>query len=138
MNGYPKAIGTGQDLYNCLALVQSGNLKAADLRQTLDAIDARKWIHCSVVSISDDRKTVTVRYCNEADEGQAISTGAKIVTVEHICEEKEPSETKITLSEALPAGKNEVYIPAAASPLEELGITQDKLNGISEVLKQYE
>ena len=150
MKGFPKTIGTGQDLFNCLAMVQAGELAAADLKSAISGIEARKYIPCPIVAISDDRKTVTINYCPEAKASQAIDTaiiGCIISTVEHKTvstgagstgSESGPNQTIITLSAALGTGETVLKIPATTSPLTVLGITQDQIKSIKVVLDKYE
>lgn len=72
MKGFPKNIATGKDLYNCLSLVQAGELPANDLSDAIAAIEEREYITVPVLEISADRKTVVINPCAEA------LTGAKI------------------------------------------------------------
>lgn len=150
MKGFPKTIGTGQDLFNCLAMVQAGELAAADLKNTIEAIEARAYIPCPIGAISEDRKTVTINYCPEAQAAQAVNTataGCTISTVEHkkvstgtegTGSETGPNQTIVTLSAALGAGETVLKIPAPTSPYTALGITQKQINSIMEVLDKYE
>lgn len=139
MQGYPKHIGTGQDLLNCLALVQTGQLEAADLKADLEAVQARAWLRLPVVVLADDRKSVTLRYCSEATVGSAISTGAKITGLTVVTDEDgSPAETVLTFSRALPEGTTEVYIRNPVDPYEALGTTEENVRSIMEVLRNYE
>lgn len=72
MKGFPKKIATGGDLYNCLSLVQAGELPANELTAAIEAVEGRQYIEVPVVEISDDRKTVVVRPCTE------VAAGAKV------------------------------------------------------------
>jgi hypothetical protein len=150
MKGFPKTIGTGQDLFNCLAMVQAGELAAADLKNTIEAIEAQKYIYCPIVSISEDRKAVTINYCHEVQTSQAVNTataGCTISAVEHKrvntgTQEDEnetvPNQTIVTLSAALGAGETVLKIPAPVSQYTALGITQEQINSIKVVLDKYE
>ena len=39
MKGFPKKIATGNDLYNCLSLVQAGELPANELSAAIEAVE---------------------------------------------------------------------------------------------------
>jgi hypothetical protein len=146
MKGFPKKIGSGQDLLNLLSMVQAKQLSADDLKRSIATIEARKYITCPIVTISDDRKTATVNYCSEAAKDQIIGNagGATIAAVTSKTSggaapggmKNTPDQTVITLSAALGAGETSLKIPSAASPLAALGITQDQLNSIKGVLNQ--
>jgi hypothetical protein len=148
MKGFPKAIGTGQDLLNCLALVQAKELAADDLKNAIAGIEAQAFITCPIVAVSGDRKTVTINYCPEAQDAQTINSaaGCTITAVNHQASgtngaggsENTPDQSVITLSAALGTDETALKIPSPASPLAALGITQDQLNSIKGVLKQYE
>ncbi|MCI1955376.1 MAG: hypothetical protein LKJ21_03245 [Oscillospiraceae bacterium] len=134
MRGYPHAIGTGQDLTNLLALVQAGKLPKADLQDSIAAIEARQTITCPIVSLSADRKTVTLRYCAEAKAGQTAADGVTVSAVQHTGDNPDAMQTVLTLSAALPAGQVSIRIPNPADPLAALGITQTQIDAIKEAL----
>ncbi|UZT82152.1 hypothetical protein [Caproicibacterium sp. BJN0003] len=146
MKGFPKTIGTGQDLFNCLAMVQAGELAAVDLKNAIEAIEAQAYIPCPIGSISEDRKTVTINYCPEAQASQAINTatsGCTVSAVEHkkvsggtedAGSETGPNQTIVTLSTALGVGETVLKIPAPTSPYAALGITQEQIDSIKVVL----
>ncbi len=146
MKGFPKAIKTGQDFFNCLALMQAGQLSAAALREAITAVERRAYIACPLMSVSEDRKTVTVCYCSEAQAGAVTGNGTnnKIVTVEHVAGEgggmggDTPDTSVITLSKALAVGETALCVPAPVSPFDEMGLTEEQLNSMKVVLLQYE
>lgn len=72
MKGFPKKIATGADLYNCLSLVQAGEIPASELSAAIAAVEAREYITVPVLEISEDRKTVVINPCAEAVEGVKI------------------------------------------------------------------
>lgn len=72
MKGFPKKIATGNDLYNCLSLVQAGEIPASDLSAAIEAVEERQYIAVPVVEISEDRKTVVINPCAE------VAAGAKV------------------------------------------------------------
>lgn len=147
MKGFPKTINTGQDLFNCLALVQAGELPTHEMKAAIAGIEARAVIACPILSASADRKTIRVRYCAEAEEGQKIgnAAGSKITGVKHINDSGEgaegnnaPEATEITLSKAIGAEETVLYVPASVNPLDEMGITEEQFNSVKVVLESYE
>jgi hypothetical protein len=72
MKGFPKTMATNADLLNCLALVQAGELHAADLTAAVAAIEEREYITIPILEMSTDRKTVIVADCAELAAGVAI------------------------------------------------------------------
>lgn len=147
MKGFPKIIATGQDIYNCLAMVKAGELAARDLRGAIQSIETRGFIHCPIVEISADRKTVTINYCTEAKAGQTVN-GANVTAVQHAHNaargagdtggDTSPTDTALTLKTALAAGVSVLAVPSPVSQFAELGITAAQLTEIEEVLKNYE
>lgn len=75
MKGFPKKIATGQDLFNCLALVQTGELPATELSAAIEAIEEREYITVPVLEVSEDRKTVVINGCAEATTGAKVQNG---------------------------------------------------------------
>ena len=71
-------------MYNCLGMVQAGELKADDLSSAIGKIEERKYISIPILGISEDRKTVVIADCQEATAGAKIQNadGAKISAVE--------------------------------------------------------
>lgn len=138
MKGFPKTIGTAQDVENCLELVRSGTLEASDLIGVLEAIEASGYLHCPIVAISDDRKQVTIRYCFEAKTG--IAGNVIINAIQH---EDDPDAsggmnsgaafTVLALEAALPAAETVIKIPIA-DPFAAMGMTRARLREIREVL----
>lgn len=72
MRGFPKKIATGQDFYNCLSLVQAGALPANDLAAAIKAVEEREYISVPVLEISEDRRTVVINDCAEAEVGAKV------------------------------------------------------------------
>ena len=66
MKGFPKVLKTAQDVKNCKTMVDAGQLQAADLLEAIEAIENQNFIICPIRELSEDKKTVTVTYCNEA------------------------------------------------------------------------
>lgn len=143
MKGFPKVLKTAQDVKNCSALVTAGELAAADLLEAIEAIENQNFITCPIVDLSEDRKTVTIMYCNEAAAGAKATAGgvtATIQTVEHLNGEPdeegkvEKEKTTITLSRAIAAGSASLKIHNTPSVYDTLDITEDELNQIKEGL----
>ena len=60
MKGYPKKLKTKEDYYNCLAMVQAGELEAAGLVEALDALEERRYIPCNILQISNNLYAVAL------------------------------------------------------------------------------
>ena len=52
MKGFPKKIATGNDLYNCLSLVQAGELPANELSAAIEAADV-VFMHAELSAVPD-------------------------------------------------------------------------------------
>lgn len=137
MVGFPKNIKTKADLVNTYKLVLKGKLKKEDWLAAVEKLEGQNWITCPVLSMSEDRKTATLNFCNEAAEGQKILNGSITPTINSISteveeqteEEKEAGKTEVkhtvlTLSRALLVGTVEIGIPAAVTYYDRLGITE--------------
>ena len=145
MVGFPKNIKTKADLVNTYKLVLKGKLKKEDWLAAVEKLEGQNWITCPVISMSEDRKTVTLNFCNEAVEGQKILNGSITPTINSISteveeqteEEKAAGKTEVkhtvlTLSRALLVGTVEIGIPAAVTYYDRLGITEaavEDMNG---------
>ena len=137
MVGFPKNSKTKADLVNTYKLVLKGKLKKEDWLAAVEKLEGQNWITCPVLSMSEDRKTVTLNFCNEAAEGQKILNGSITPTINSITteveeqteEEKAAGKTEVkhtvlTLSRALLVGTVEIGIPAAVTYYDRLGITE--------------
>lgn len=137
MVGFPKNIKTKADLVNTYKLVLKGKLKKEDWLAAVEKLEGQNWITCPVISMSEDRKTATLNFCNEAVEGQKILNGSITPTINSISteveeqteEEKAAGKTEVkhtvlTLSRALLVGTVEIGIPAAVTYYDRLGITE--------------
>lgn len=137
MVGFPKNIKTKADLVNTYKLVLKGKLKKEDWLAAVEKLEGQNWITCPVLSMSEDRKTITLNFCNEAAEGQKILNGSITPTINSISteveeqteEEKAAGKTEVkhtvlTLSRALLVGTVEIGIPAAVTYYDRLGITE--------------
>lgn len=137
MVGFPKNIKTKADLVNTYKLVLKGKLKKEDWLAAVEKLEGQNWITCPVLSMSEDRKNVTLNFCNEAAEGQKILNGSITPTINSISteveeqteEEKAAGKTEVkhtvlTLSRALLVETVEIGIPAAVTYYDRLGITE--------------
>ena len=138
MKGFPKVLKTAQDVKNCKDMVDAGQLQAADLLEAIEAIENQNFIICPIRELSEDKKTVTVTYCNEAAAGAT----ATIQSVEHIDGEPDGSgkaekeKTKITLSRTIAAGSEAIKITNTPSVYDTLGMTEEELEAIKADLQQ--
>ena len=89
MVGFPKNIKTRADLVNTYKLVKKGKLKKEDWLAAVEKLEGQNWIVCPILSMSEDRKTVTLNFCNEAEEGQKIRNGSIFPTINGISVETE-------------------------------------------------
>lgn len=144
MKGYPKKLKTKEDYYNCLAMVQAGELEAAGLVEALDALEERRYIPCNILQISNNRKEVTVLYCTEAEVGAEFKAGdakGNVTTVTNVQAEQggdEQSVTKLGLSVAVPQDVTVVKVMNSVDVLARVGMTEADIAAIREVLKNYE
>ena len=140
MKGFPKVLKTAQDVKNCKDMVDAGQLQAADLLEAIEAIENQNFIICPIRELSEDKKTVTVTYCNEAAAGAKVTAGgvtATIQSVEHIDGEPDEKEkTKITLSRTIAAGSEAIKITNTPSVYDTLGMTEEELEAIKADLQQ--
>lgn len=145
MKGFPKVLKTAQDVKNCKEMVYAGQLAAEDLLEAIEAIENQNFIVCPVREVSEDKKTVTVTYCNEAAAGGKVTAGsttATIKSVEHIDGEPDGSgrtekeKTAITLSKAIAAGTEVIRILNTPSVYEALGMEEAELEAIKADLQK--
>lgn len=76
MIGFPKTIKTKADLLNTHKMAKRGRLKKEDWRAAVEKLENQNWHMCPVISLSEDRKTVTIMFCAEVETGQRIKSGA--------------------------------------------------------------
>lgn len=139
MRNFPKNLKTKEDIYNCLEMVRAGELRAKDLEKAINKIKNQNYINAEIVSISEDRKTVTTRYLAEADEGSRAKVGATIVTVKSVAHiESEPDEqgktslvsSEITISKAVAKGAEIFALEKIPSVYDKYGVTESELDAI--------
>lgn len=84
MKGFPKVLKTAQDVKNCKDMVDAGQLQAADLLEAIEAIENQNFIICPIRELSEDKRTVTVTYCNEAAAGAKVTAGGVTATIQSV------------------------------------------------------
>lgn len=145
MKGFPKTLKTKDDYYNCLAMVAAGELAAADLLAKIESLEKQRYIQCAIVSVAEEKKAVTVYYCDEAAPGMAFAAGGISGTVTAVTHtqtdeaaaagEAGNDRTVLTLSKGIAAENTAIGLEKAAAVA---GITADDITALKGVLKQYE
>ncbi len=143
MKGLPKRFATADDIRNCYALVQSGEIERADLLEAMEELERQNYICCPIREISSDFKTVTVGYCAEASEGSEAIVGNRAVTIEsinHIPGEAQEGmdagfeKTEIELSAEVAADAICIDVTAPYNIYDQLGITKAEFDEIKAAL----
>lgn len=145
MKGFPKTLKTKDDYYNCLAMVAAGQLAAADLLAKIESLEKQRYIQCAIVSVAEEKKAVTVYYCDEAAPGMAFAAGGisgTITAVTHTRTDEAAAagetgndRTVLTLSKGIAADNTAIGLEKAAAVA---GMTADDITALKGVLKQYE
>lgn len=145
MKGFPKTLKTKDDYYNCLAMVAAGELAAADLLAKIESLEKQRYIQCAIVSVAEEKKAVTVYYCDEAAPGMAFEAGGisgTITAVTHTQTDEAAAvgetgndRTVLTLSKGIAADNTAIGLEKAAVVA---GMTADDITALKGVLKQYE
>lgn len=145
MKGYPTRLRTKEDYYNCLALVQAGELEAAGLLAALDSLEEQRYLTSAITSKQQDNKQVVIMYLNEAEAGATFICGNVNGTIKQVTnkqsadQQEEPSTTTLLLSAAVPADATEIKVfNSSVDVLANAGMTEDDIKAIKGVLKQYE
>jgi hypothetical protein len=144
MKGFPKILGTGADLLNCLAMVQTGALPKEELEQAISAIEEREYITIPIFEASNGRKTIVVMDCGELGQGVEVenTTATTIAAVERPDPDPDaapsdaPVYATVTLSKALAADRAVLRVKSPVSPYEALGMAKSDVSAVKEVLKQ--
>lgn len=84
MKGFPKVIKTKSDLVNTFKMAKKGSLKKSDWLEAVAKLENQNWIMCPVISLSEDRKAVTIMFCAEAAAGQRVKNGAVFPTIQSV------------------------------------------------------
>ena len=134
MKGFPKVLKTKEDYYNCLAR-----------RQRQMCIRDRRYIECGVAAVEEEKKAVTVYYCDEAAVGMKFVAGDVSGTVQGVTHiqtdeaaaagEAGNDRTALTLSKAVKAGCKVIALERTDTVA---GMTTDDIAALKGVLKQYE
>lgn len=145
MKGFPKVLKTKEDYYNCLAMVASGELAAADLLAKIESAENQRYIECGVATVEEEKKAVTVYYCDEAAVGMKFVAGDVSGTVQGVTHiqtdeaaaagEEGNDRTALTLSKAVKAGCKVIALERTDTVA---GMTTDDIAALKGVLKQYE
>lgn len=145
MKGFPKVLKTKEDYYNCLAMVASGELAAADLLAKIVSAENQRYIECGVAAVEEEKKAVTVYYCDEAAVGMKFVAGDVSGTVQGVTHiqtdeaaaagEAGNDRTALTLSKAVKAGCKVIALERTDTVA---GMTTDDIAALKGVLKQYE
>ena len=145
MKGFPKTLKTKDDYYNCLAMVATGELAAVDLLAKIESLEKQRYIQCAIVSVAEEKKAVTVYYCDEAAPGMAFEAGGisgTITAVTHTQTDEAAAagetgndRTVLTLSKGITAENTAIGLEKAAAVA---GMTADDITALKGVLKQYE
>lgn len=145
MKGFPKVLKTKEDYYNCLAMVASGELAAADLLAKIESAENQRYIECGVAAVEEEKKAVTVYYCDEAAVGMKFVAGDVSGTVQGVTHiqtdeaaaagEAGNDRTALTLSKAVKAGCKVIALERTDTVA---GMTTDDIAALKGVLKQYE
>ena len=130
MKGFPKVLKTKEDYYNCLAMVASGELAAADLLAKIESAENQRYIECGVAAVEEEKRAVTVYYCDEAAVGMKFVAGDVSGTVQG-----GNDRTALTLSKAVKAGCKVIALERTDTVA---GMTTDDIAALKGVLKQYE
>ena len=102
------------------------------------------YLHCPILAVGEDKKTVTIHYCAEAKANTKAIVGNKTVTITNVThEEGEPDEitgekqletTVISTSAMVSVDATEIAVTAPYTIYESLGMTAEELNQIKEEL----
>lgn len=142
MRDFPKRLATAEDIRNCKALVSNGAFEAKELLTAIENLEKTNYLHCPILAVGEDKKTVTIRYCAEAKAGIKAIVKGKTVTINAVAhEEGEPEEgteetqletTILTVSAMVSSDATEVLVTAPYTIYDSLGITAAELEQIKE------
>ena len=142
MRDFPKRLATAEDIRNCKSLVDDGAFAAKDLLEAIEDLENMNYLHCPVLAVGEDKKTVTIHYCAEANTKAIVRN--KTVTITNVThEEGEPDEitgekqletTVISTSAMVSVDATEIAVTAPYTIYDSLGMTAEELNQIKEEL----
>ena len=126
-------------------MVASGELAAADLLAKIESAENQRYIECGVAAVEEEKKAVTVYYCDEAAVGMKFVAGDVSGTVQGVTHiqtdeaaaagEAGNDRTALTLSKAVKAGCKVIALERTDTVA---GMTTDDIAALKGVLKQYE
>lgn len=126
-------------------VVASGELAAADLLAKIESAENQRYIECGIAAVEEEKKAVTVYYCDEAAVGMKFVAGDVSGTVQGVTHiqadeaaaagEAGNDRTALTLSKAVKAGCKVIALERTDTVA---GMTTDDIAALKGVLKQYE
>ena len=140
MRDFPKRLATAEDIRNCKSLVDDGAFAAKDLLEAIEDLENMNYLHCPVLAVGEDKKTVTIHYCAEAKANTKAIVGNKTVTItnvtheDEITGEKQLETTVISTSAMVSVDATEIAVTAPYTIYDSLGMTAEELNQIKEEL----
>ena len=137
MKGFPKVLKTKEDYYNCLAMVASGELAAADLLAKIESAENQRYIECGVAAVEEEKKAVTVCMKFVAGDVSGTVQGVTHIQTDEAAAAGEAGNdrTALTLSKAVKAGCKVIALERTDTVA---GMTTDDIAALKGVLKQYE
>ena len=137
MRNLPKILKTKQDILNCYHLVKDKGYDAKGFFKLLTGIRNRNYLITPIDELSEDRKTVTIAYCNEAVVGGIVSSNEQdisILSVEHIDGDTEDEmsgtipkvKTIITLESPMKENAQTLFLQNTPTVYEEYGIDRQE------------
>lgn len=137
MIGFPKVIKTRADLVNTFKMVKRGKLKKEDWLAAVEKLENQNWIDCPIIEKTEDKKGITLMFCNEVSVNDKVRAGSVTATVmaaenveveqteAEVAENKTPTiHTVLTVSRAVAAGLEVLGVPAAVTFYARLGIAE--------------
>lgn len=111
----------------------------------INSLDDQRYIECGVAAVEEEKKAVTVYYCDEAAVGMKFVAGDVSGTVQGVTHiqtdeaaaagEAGNDRTALTLSKAVKAGCKVIALERTDTVA---GMTTDDIAALKGVLKQYE
>ena len=125
MRDFPKRLATAEDIRNCKSLVDDGAFAAKDLLEAIEDLENMNYLHCPILAVGEDKKTVTINYCAEAKAGTKA--------IEHTGD-TQLETTIISTSAMVSTEATEIAVTAPYTIYDSLGMTAEELNQIKEEL----
>ena len=111
----------------------------------IESAENQRYIECGVAAVEEEKKAVTVYYCDEATVGMKFVAGDVSGTVQGVTHiqideaaaagEAGNDRTALTLSKAVKAGCKVIALERTDTVA---GMTTDDIAALKGVLKQYE